>query len=103
MYYVYILRCEGNTLYTGITTDVKRRFAEHSEGKIKGAKYTRARKPLRIETVWQVDNKIDASKAEYRIKKLTKAQKELLIEGKTEIENLIEETAQMNIKRVTNL
>lgn len=100
MYYVYMLRCEGNTLYTGITTDVKRRFAEHSEGKIKGAKYTRARKPIRIEAVWQTDNKIDAAKVEYRIKKLEKSQKELLVSGEAEIENLIEETTQMNIKRV---
>lgn len=100
MYYVYILRCEDNTLYTGITTDVARRFAEHSEGKIKGAKYTRGRKPRQIEAVWQTDNKIDAAKVEYRIKKLRKAQKESLVAGDAKIGDLIEETAQMGIKRL---
>ena len=46
MYFVYILECEDNTLYTGITTDVERRFKEHSEGK--GGTYTRAKKVKKI-------------------------------------------------------
>lgn len=79
MYYVYILRCEDNTLYTGITTDVARRFAEHREDKVKGAKYTKAHKPKEIAAAWEVGTKSDASKLEYRIKKLEKAEKEKLI------------------------
>lgn len=79
MFYVYILRCEDNSLYTGITTDVMRRFSEHVEGKVKGAKYTKSHKPIKIESVWETQNKIDASKLEYRIKKLGKQQKEQLI------------------------
>lgn len=84
MYYVYILRCEDNTLYTGITTDVKRRFLEHSEDKVKGAKYTKAHKPKEIAAAWEVGTKSDASKLEYRIKKLEKAEKETLISEDSE-------------------
>ena len=79
MYYVYILRCEDNTLYTGITTNVARRFAEHREDKVKGAKYTKAHKPKEIAAAWEVGTKSNASKLEYRIKKLEKAEKEKLI------------------------
>ena len=84
MYYVYILRCEDNTLYTGITTDVKRRFLEHSEDKVKGAKYTKAHKPKEIAAAWEVGTKSDAPKLEYRIKKLEKAEKETLISEDSE-------------------
>ena len=54
MYYTYMLRCADNSLYTGITTDVARRFAEHS-GQIPGkcAKYTGSRKAVSIEAVWE--------------------------------------------------
>ena len=79
MYYVYILRCEDNTLYTGITTDVKRRFSEHMQDKLKGAKYTRAHKPKEIAAVWETGTKSDALKLEYCIKKLEKIKKEKLI------------------------
>lgn len=79
MYYVYILRCENDTLYTGITTDVRRRFNEHREDKVKGAKYTKAHKPKEIAAAWEAGTKSDASKLEYRIKKLGRAEKEELI------------------------
>lgn len=77
MYYVYILRCEENCLYTGITADVERRFKEHSCGK--GAKYTKSHKPLGVEAVWEAETKNAASRLEYRIKALTKTEKEELI------------------------
>ena len=48
MYYVYILRCEDDTLYTGITTDVKRRFTEHREDKVKGANIQRHTNPKKL-------------------------------------------------------
>jgi len=77
-YFVYILRCADDSLYTGITTDVHRRFAEHC-GKPVVAKYTSAHAPIRIEAVWQAPNRSVASKAEYRIKHLPRAKKETLI------------------------
>ena len=85
MYYVYMLRCEGGSLYTGITTDVKRRFCEHIGGGIKGAKYTKIHKPLCIEAAFEVADKSDALKLEARIKKLTKEAKENLVADKRDI------------------
>ena len=99
MYYVYMLRCSDNSLYTGITTDVVRRFSEHCDDKIKGAKYTKSRKPVKIEEVWQTPDKITASRVEYRIKKLTKAKKERLVSGEVTLDILIDDTAEMDITR----
>lgn len=79
MYYTYMIRCKGDTLYTGITTDVNRRFSEHSDKDEKGAKYTKSHEVLKIEAVWQSDNRSQASKLEFALKKLTKQQKEMLI------------------------
>jgi putative endonuclease len=78
-YYVYILRCEDNSLYTGITTDVERRFSEHLGKNGKGAKYTKVHKPVKIEKVFSCCDRAEASKLEYKIKKMTKEQKENLI------------------------
>ena len=80
-YYVYILRCEDDSLYTGITTDVKRRFAEHLAGGKKGAKYTRVHKPKEIAAVIETDSKSEALGLEYGIKQLTKEEKENLIKS----------------------
>ena len=79
MWYTYILRCEDQTLYTGITTDLARRFREHASGTKKGAKYTRQHPPVRFEAAWQSETRAEASRLEYRLKRLTKAEKEALI------------------------
>lgn len=81
MYYTYMLRCENNSIYTGITTDVKRRMEEHFRTDPKCAKYTKSHKPQKLECVWESENKVLASKLEYRIKGLTKVQKEDLIKN----------------------
>ena len=86
MYYVYIIRCIDNSLYTGITTDVLRRFEEHKSGN--GAKYTKVHKPVKIEICWETDNKVNASKLEFWIKKLTKQDKEKLIKNQICLENV---------------
>ncbi len=80
MYTLYILLCKDNTLYTGITTDVKRRFEEHKEGK--ASKYTRARKVKKIVYTEKLKNKSAALKREFEIKKLTRQQKDTLIKNK---------------------
>jgi len=77
MYYVYMLRCKGGSLYTGYTDDLERRYALHAAGK--GAKYTKSRPPLCIAAAWETAQKSDAMRLEYRIKRLTKAKKELLL------------------------
>ena len=76
-WYVYILQCADDTLYTGITTDVNRRLNEHNSGK--GAKYTRTRLPVMIVAVSEAGSRSEASKEEYRIKQLTREQKLKLI------------------------
>ncbi|MEA3523887.1 MAG: GIY-YIG nuclease family protein [Campylobacterota bacterium] len=77
-YYVYILTCKDQTLYTGITTDLQKRVQEHNESD-KGAKYTRVRRPVELSYSEQALNRSEASKREYAIKKLTRAQKLELI------------------------
>ncbi|MBR5682174.1 MAG: GIY-YIG nuclease family protein [Ruminococcus sp.] len=79
MYYVYIIKCEGNTLYTGITNDVDRRMDEHFGRTEKCAKFTRSHRAISLEALWSCENRSIASKLEYRIKQLTKAQKLELI------------------------
>ena len=82
MYYVYMLRCIDNTIYTGITVDVDRRMKEHFSKNEKCAKYTFTHSAKKLEAVWETDKKSLASKLEYAIKKLTKTKKEELIKNK---------------------
>lgn len=74
MYYVYMVRCKDNSLYTGWTTDPKRRAKEHNKGK--GAKYTRSRRPVKLVYVEETSTKQEAMKREYAIKQLQKVEKE---------------------------
>ncbi|WP_199610214.1 GIY-YIG nuclease family protein [Flocculibacter collagenilyticus] len=78
-WYLYLIRCRSNTLYTGITTDVKRRFAEHQSGSKKGAKYLKGKGPLQLVFSVEVGSKSQACKAEIAVKRLTKSRKEYLI------------------------
>ncbi|MBP6942993.1 MAG: GIY-YIG nuclease family protein [Candidatus Buchananbacteria bacterium] len=81
MYYVYILRCVDDSLYTGITTDIKRRVNEHNTT-IRGAKYTRARRPVTLVYNKRYRTRSAASVAEAAIKKLSKTAKLELIKNK---------------------
>ena len=76
---VYLVRCRDGSLYTGIATDVRRRFAEHAGREGRGAKYLRGRGPLRLVFVRAVGSRGLALRIESRIKKLPKARKEALI------------------------
>lgn len=76
-YYTYILLIENNSLYCGYTDNVQKRFNAHLEGK--GAKYTRAHKPIKIVYVKEFDTKSEAMKEEYRIKRLSRKEKLSLI------------------------
>lgn len=79
-YYTYLILTEDNTLYCGYTDDLEKRFEKHKSGK--GAKYTRAHKPVKIVYSECFDTKIEAQKHERRIKKMTRAQKLEFIEDK---------------------
>ena len=79
MYFTYMIRCEDNSIYTGMTNNIKDRFNKHISGK--GAKYTKSHKAEKLEAVWRCKEKSLACKLEYYIKELTKQQKETLIKG----------------------
>lgn len=74
MYFLYIIKCNDSTLYTGITTDITRRVNEHNSS-TKGAKYTRARRPVVLVYSKKFKSRSSASKEESRIKSMTRAQK----------------------------
>ena len=77
-----MLRCEDNSIYTGITVDVERRMEEHFNKNKKCAKYTSSHQAKKLEAVWKTENKSLASKLEFNIKKLKKAEKEAIILNK---------------------
>jgi len=78
---VYMLECYDGTYYTGITNDLERRITEHNDSspKSKAARYTRARQPVQIIYSEKCENRKEASKREFAIKKLSRSQKEKLI------------------------
>lgn len=73
MYYTYMIRCKDNSLYTGYTTDIKRRMKEHEKGI--NSKYTKSRGFLKLEIYFICSSKSDAMKLEYKIKKKSRYQK----------------------------
>lgn len=82
MYYTYMLRCEDDSIYTGIATDIERRMQEHFFKDKKCAKYTLRHSAKKLEAVWKSENRVLASKLEYHIKKLSKFQKEEIVKEK---------------------
>ncbi len=78
-WYVYILRCQDDSLYTGVCTDLERRVQEHNQCNKKGARYTRARRPVKMVYQEDCENRSEACKREAAIKKLQRKQKLLLI------------------------
>lgn len=101
-YYTYILRCSDNSLYTGITTDIERRFKEHQEKRSLGAKYTHHHEVIKIEIVFSSSNRSKASKLEYEIKRLKKEEKERIIRTKN-LDILKEKIEQKNYDIVENM
>ena len=79
MYFVYLVRCRGDTLYAGITTDLARRMRQHRGELPGGAKFTRAHPPLALEAVWRAEDRSAASKLEARLKQRSHAEKLSLI------------------------
>lgn len=70
---MYVLRCADDTLYTGYAVDVEARLAAHNAGR--GAKYTKARLPVRLEACAAFSSKHEAMSAESRFKRLTRGEK----------------------------
>ncbi len=85
---VYLIKTAQRKIYTGISTDVKRRFQEHQDGGKLAAKYLRGKGPLSLEFFTKVGDRAEASRLEHRIKKLTRSEKEKIISGKLSIPDL---------------
>jgi len=78
-YYIYVLRTENGSLYTGIARNLFRRLSQHSQRKKSAAKYTKSHRIVSLEALWSTWDKSLAARLEYRIKCLKKAEKEALI------------------------
>ena len=78
-WYLYLVRCHDGTLYTGISTDVDRRFAQHQVGGNEGSKYLKGRGPLTLVFEEKLSSRSVASKIERKVKKMSKARKEKLV------------------------
>lgn len=79
-YYAYMLKCKDNTIYSGYTVDLNKRLEVHNSGK--GAKYTRARLPVKLVYFEEFQSKVEAMKAERKFKKYKRSEKEKLILSK---------------------
>ncbi len=82
MYRCYLLRCADGTLYAGVTTDIERRLEQHNAGT--GARYTAARRPVRL--VWQEEHpdRSSAQRREAAIKRWSRRRKEVLVGSSTD-------------------
>ncbi len=87
-WHLYMIRVKSGSLYTGIATDVDRRFAEHAEGGKKGSKYLRARRPLTLVFQQKIGTRSQALKAESAIKNLSKPVKEKLAKGNLKLDEI---------------
>jgi len=91
LWYLYVVRCRDESLYTGITTDVDRRVRQHTTGK--GAKYTRSRSPVFLVASWEAGTKSDALRIEIKFKRLTRFQKQeaiLKCQNQTDLKSFID-------------
>lgn len=82
MYHVYILRLSDNSLYCGVTKDLKRRLEEHRKGR--GSKYVKGRLPLKLAYSEEHNDMSEAKRRELEIKRWSKSRKERLVKGRNE-------------------
>ena len=78
MHYFYVLECADGSYYAGYTNNIEKRIHTHNEGK--GAKYTRARRPVVLRYYEQYETKTEAMQAEYRFKQLKRSEKERIVQ-----------------------
>ncbi|MFC2058493.1 GIY-YIG nuclease family protein [Chloroflexota bacterium] len=90
-WHLYLVRCQDGSLYTGITTNVARRFAEHQKTNGAGAKYLRGRGPLMLVFQKKLGSRSLALGVESKVKKMSKARKEELIRTRKPIEVIIKQ------------
>jgi putative endonuclease len=102
-WYLYMVRCHDGSLYTGISTDVGRRFSQHQGEGNSGSKYLKGKGPLTPVFEKKVGSKSLALKVEGKIKKLPKAKKERLIEVPGYIEEIVRQVSTVPHQPHTNL
>ena len=90
-WYLYLVRCHDGSVYTGISTDVARRFAQHQGEGFAGSKYLKGRVPLTLVFQKNLGSKSLALKVERKVKKLSKARKEELVKDNTRIDEIIKQ------------
>ncbi|WP_175733539.1 GIY-YIG nuclease family protein [Burkholderia ambifaria] len=93
-WFLYLIECADDSVYTGITTDVAARFDEHASGK--GARYTRSRKPRAVLAAFPLPDRSSASRAEYWVKRLTPAKKRELAAGLRTLESVLPAVAALD-------
>lgn len=91
MYYIYMIRCRDDSLYSGIAPDMEKRMKVHFEGGKSSSKYVRAKGASKLEIFWECEDKSEASKLEYRLKRLTKEKKESLVSEEKSLEEIFSE------------
>ncbi|WP_148863585.1 GIY-YIG nuclease family protein [Marinobacter fonticola] len=87
-WFLYLVRTRTGTLYTGITTDVKRRFAEHQSGGARTARSLRGKGPLALAYSVKVGDRTRAAQLEYALKRWPRVRKERLIAGMIRLEDI---------------
>ena len=97
-YYLYMLRCEDKSIYTGIAKDYLKRYEEHLSGK--GAKYTKAHKVIKIERVFLCDSRSTACSLESELKKYTKKKKESVISKPDDFIKDIENNREIKLEKI---
>lgn len=89
-WHLYVIRCRGGLLYTGITTDVERRLAEHREGAPRGARFLRGKKPLKLVFRQEVGPRGAALRLERAVKRMSRPEKLRVIAARTLPAELVE-------------
>lgn len=86
-WFLYLVRTRNDTLYTGITTDVERRFAEHQAGGPRAARSLRGKGPLELAFAAEIGERTRAARLEYALKRWPRTRKEMLVAGKIRLDD----------------
>lgn len=104
MAYVYIVKCDNDSLYTGITTNLEKRMKTHAGFVKSGAsKYMKSHKIVSIEAVWECDEYKVAAKLEYAVKRLKRAEKLELIQNPTLVATLFGNLSEYTFTPLSNV
>ena len=104
MAYIYIVRCDDDSLYTGITKDINKRMKNHAVGKgTSHAKYMRSHTPKELAALWQTEDYKVAAKLEYAVKKLKRTDKLRLINKEVTPKELFEHLSEYDFVRVEGI